>query len=222
MKIIFIFILVLSTIFPQSGISILGWFGTLFLLPIVLFYTLYEWDNIISFINNQIPKRFKKKINIIFSEIDKLLGQYLRGQVLVMFILSMYYSFALKLIDFELALPVGILSGLLIIIPYLGFIFGLFLAIFASLLQFEGFSGLVFVFLIYGLGQILESFYLTPKLIGERIGLHPLSVIFALLAFGHFFGFTGVLLALPISAVISVCLKHLKKFYIESSFYNKL
>ena len=120
-----------------------------------------------------------------------------------------------------MALPVGMLTGLLVFIPYIGFGLGLTLAIIAAILQFEGWDGLMAVAIVYGIGQFLESFYLTPRLVGERIGLHPLTVIFALLAFGQLFGFVGILLALPASAILSVGFGHLRREYLNSSFYTQ-
>ena len=128
---------------------------------------------------------------------------------------------ALSLAGFDVALPVGMLTGLLVFIPYVGFGLGLVLAIIAAVLQFEGWGGLSAVAIIYGLGQFLESFLLTPRLVGERIGLHPLVVIFALLAFGQLFGFVGVLLALPASAIVSVAFGQLRRHYLSSQFYNQ-
>jgi predicted PurR-regulated permease PerM len=155
----------------------------------------------------------------MFGEVDLLLAQYLRGQLLVMLVLAVYYSTALAIAGFDVALPVGIITGLLVFIPYLGFGLGLILALISAILQFQGWHGLVAIGLIYGFGQILEGFFLTPRLVGERIGLNPLAVIFALMAFGQFFGFAGVLLALPCSAILMVAFKHLRASYLESSFY---
>jgi predicted PurR-regulated permease PerM len=153
-------------------------------------------------------------------EVNALLAQYLRGQLLVMLVLALYYSAALALAGFEVALPVGILTGLLVFIPYLGYGLGLVLALTAAILQYSDWSGVIAVAVIYGAGQIIEGFFLTPRLVGERIGLNPLAVIFALLAFGQLFGFVGVLLALPASAVLMVAFRHLKRHYLRSSFYN--
>jgi predicted PurR-regulated permease PerM len=149
-----------------------------------------------------------------------LLAQYLRGQLLVMLVLAAYYSVALMIARFDVALPVGILTGLLVFIPYLGFSLGLTLAVIAAVLQFSDWSGLIAVAIIYGCGQLFESFVLTPRLVGERIGLNPLAVIFALLAFGQLFGFVGVLLALPASAILMVAFRHLRRHYLNSTFYN--
>jgi predicted PurR-regulated permease PerM len=153
-------------------------------------------------------------------EVDVLLAQYLRGQLLVMLVLALYYSIALSAAGLDVALPVGIITGLLVFIPYIGFGVGLALALVAAVLQFPGWYGLAVVGAVYGVGQVLEGFFLTPRLVGERIGLNALTVIFALLAFGQLFGFVGVLLALPASAVLMVAFRHLRHSYLRSSFYN--
>ncbi len=168
-----------------------------------------------------VPRRWAAQSMNIAHEVDGLLAQYLRGQLTVMLALAFYYSVALALAGFDVALPVGILTGLLVFIPYLGFGLGLVLALIAAVLQFEGIYGLVAVAIIYGVGQVVESFFLTPRLVGERIGLHPLAVIFALMAFGQLFGFVGILLALPASAIVSVAVRHMRTQYISSSFYNQ-
>jgi predicted PurR-regulated permease PerM len=155
-----------------------------------------------------------------FEECDGVLGQYLRGQLLVMAVLAVYYSVALAFAGFDLALPVGVLTGLLIFIPYLGFGLGLALALLAGILQFGGWTGVLAVALIYGVGQVVESLVLTPRLVGERIGLSPLAVIFSLLAFGHLFGFVGVLIALPVSALLLVALRRAQHVYLASRLYQ--
>jgi predicted PurR-regulated permease PerM len=153
-------------------------------------------------------------------ECDAVLGQYLRGQVLVMLILAGYYTVALALAGFELALPVGVFTGLGIFIPYLGFGVGAALALLAGVLQYASLYGVGVVAVVYGAGQVIESFFLTPRLVGERIGLHPLAVIFVLLAFGHLFGFVGVLLALPAGALVLVALRRLRTGYVASRLYQ--
>ena len=204
-----------------GGSALIAWIGTLFLIPIVLFYLLLDWHRVIQRVGETVPRRWYARVAAMAAETDALLAQYLRGQLLVMFLLAAYYSSALSLAGFDVALPVGMLTGLLVFIPYVGFGFGLVLAIIAAVLQFEGWGGLSAVAIIYGLGQFLESFLLTPRLVGERIGLHPLVVIFALLAFGQLFGFVGVLLALPTSAIVSVAFGQLRRHYLSSQFYNQ-
>jgi predicted PurR-regulated permease PerM len=202
-----------------GGTAILSWLATMILVPVVLFYLLLDWDKLVRRVQDAVPRRWLAPTVQMFGEVDLLLAQYLRGQLMVMLVLAVYYSTALAIAGLEVALPVGILTGLLVFIPYLGFGSGMILALIAAVLQFNGWHGLLVVALVYGFGQVLESFILTPRLVGERIGLNPLAVIFALMAFGQFFGFTGVLLALPCSAILMVGFKHLRASYLQSSFY---
>ncbi|MDQ9170015.1 AI-2E family transporter [Oxalobacteraceae bacterium R-40] len=204
-----------------GGAALLGWLATLFLIPIVLFYLLVDWHALLEKFRNAIPRRWVNKAVTMANEVDSLLAQYLRGQLLVMLILAVFYSSALAIAGFDVALPVGIITGLFVFIPYVGFGFGLILALIAAVLQFDGMQGLIAVAIIYSIGQALESFILTPYLVGERIGLHPVAVIFALMAFGQLFGFAGVLLALPASAILSVAMQHLRASYIDSTFYKQ-
>ena len=149
-----------------------------------------------------------------------MLGQYLRGQLLVMLTLAVYYSVGLSLFGLDLAMPIGIFTGLAVFVPYLGFGLGLLLATLAGLLQFASIKAVVMVAVVYGVGQFVEGFFLTPRLVGERIGLHPLAVIFALLAFGQLFGFVGVLVALPASAVLLVGIRRVRASYLASKLYQ--
>jgi len=141
-----------------------------------------------------------------------------------MLVLAVYYSLGLRLFGLDLALPIGVFTGLAIFVPYVGFGLGLVLATLAGLLHFAPTDGasraLIMVAVVYGIGQMLESLYLTPRLVGERIGLHPLMVIFALLAFGQLFGFVGVLIALPASAVLLVAVRRVRRRYLESRLYQ--
>ena len=203
-----------------GGTAVLGWIATVVLIPVVLFYLLLDWHPMLARVAAAVPRRYIGRTLAMANEVDTLLAQYLRGQLLVMLVLAVYYSVGLMLAGFDVALPVGIITGLLVFIPYLGFGLGLVLALIAAVLQFSDWSGVIAVAGIYGLGQVLEGFFLTPRLVGERIGLNPLAVIFALLAFGQLFGFVGVLLALPASAILMVAFKHLRRHYLSSSFYN--
>lgn len=203
-----------------GGSALLGWIATLTLVPVVLFYLLLDWHHLLARIDGAIPRRWVAKVGGMARESDELLAQYLRGQLLVMIVLAVYYSAALAFIGLDVALPVGVLTGLLGFVPYLGFGLGMALALVAALLQFGDWAGLAWVVAIYTAGQLIESFILTPRLVGERIGLHPLAVIFALMAFGELFGFAGVLLALPASAVLMVGFRHVRSHYLRSSFYN--
>jgi predicted PurR-regulated permease PerM len=204
-----------------GGSALLGWVATLVLIPIALFYLLLDWHSFIQRIAETIPRRWIPLVTDMAVEVDTLLAQYLRGQLLVMLLLAAYYASALSIAGFDVALPVGLLTGLLVFIPYIGFGLGLALAIIAAVLQFDGWQGLIIVAGVYGFGQFIESFFLTPRLVGERIGLHPLIVIFALLAFGQLFGFVGILLGLPASAILSVGFARLRRHYLNSPFYKQ-
>jgi predicted PurR-regulated permease PerM len=203
-----------------GGAAALSWLATAFLVPIVLFYLLVDWHLVWSRLQLLVPRGLHSRLSVMTGEVDQVLAQFLRGQLLVMLVLAVYYSITLSVARFEGALPIGILTGLLVFIPYVGFASGLLLATLAALLQFGSVYGFACVAVIYGLGQILESVFLTPRLVGTNIGLHPLAVIFALLAFGELFGFFGILLALPVSAVLVVAGKHVKERYLASAFYR--
>ena len=198
----------------------LSWLATAFLVPIVLFYLLIDWHMIWTRLHRVFPRTLDARMGAMTGEFDQVLGQFLRGQLMVMVSMAVYYAVTLSIARFDGALPIGILTGLLVFIPYVGFASGLVLALLAALLQFGNLYGFAAVAVIYGIGQIIESVVLTPKLVGTNIGLHPLAVIFALLAFGELFGFFGILLALPVSAVLVVALNHASKRYYESDFYR--
>ncbi len=207
-----------------GGSVALSVIGNAVLIPVVLFYLLMEWRRIIGLLLVLVPPRLRAAVDSFTTESDAVLGQYLRGQMLVMLVLAVYYSAGLALFGLDLALPIGVFTGLAVAIPYLGFGLGLILATLAGFLEFSAQAGqvsaLLMVAVVYGLGQLIESFFLTPRLVGERIGLHPLAVIFALLAFGHTLGFVGVLIALPLSAVLLVAIRRLQTAYLRSALYQ--
>ncbi len=202
-----------------GGSIVLALIGNLVLVPVVLFYLLDDWPRLVERSQALIPPRLRDAVTGFLDECDGVLGQYLRGQLLVMLILAVFYSVGLALFGFDLALPVGVFTGLAIFIPYLGFGLGLVLALLAGILQFASWYGLIAVAVVFGIGQLVESLWLTPRLVGERIGMNPLMVIFALLAFGHLFGFAGVLIALPVSALIVVAVRRLKAAYLASPLF---
>jgi len=199
-------------------------FGNLVLIPVVLFYLLMDWHQFVARVLVFVPPHLRAPYDRFSNEVDLVLGQYLRGQLLVMGVLAIYYSAGLSLFGLDLALPIGIFTGLAVFVPYVGFGLGLILALLAGLLQFAVIAGpaktLIMVAVVYGLGQLIEGFFLTPRLVGERIGLHPLAVIFALLAFGQLFGFVGVLIALPASAVLLVAIRRVQSRYLSSKLYR--
>lgn len=202
-----------------GGSMLLALVGNAILMPVVLFYLLLDWLHLVERVQSLIPPRLRTSALGFLDECDVILGQYLRGQLLVMAVLALYFTVALAIAGFDLALPLGVFTGLAFFIPYLGFGLGLALALLAGALQFGSWYGVLAVAVIYGAGQVGESLFLTPRLVGERIGLNPLAVIFALLAFGHLFGFLGVLIALPVSAVLVVALQRARHAYLGSRLY---
>lgn len=203
-----------------GGSILIALIGNAILVPVVLFYLLLDWPAQVERTRSFVPPRMLGQVEGFLQECDEVLGQYLRGQLLVMAILAAFYSIGLALFGFDLALPVGVFTGLAIFIPYLGFGLGLILALLAAVLQFASWYGIVAVAVVFGIGQLVESLYLTPRLVGERIGMNPLMVIFALLAFGHLFGFAGVLIALPVSALLVVAARRLNAAYRDSRLYK--
>lgn len=202
-----------------GGSFVLTVIAQLILVPVVCYYLLLDWPRLRPLLVRFVPPRMAAIVAEIVSECDAVLGQYLRGQISVMLILAAYYSVALAVGGFELALPVGVFTGLAICVPYLGFGLGALLALLTGVLQYASFYAVWVVVVVYGLGQVLESFFLTPRLVGERIGLHPVAVIFVLLAFGHLFGFVGVLVALPVGALCLVLFRRVMACYFSSRFY---
>lgn len=203
-----------------GGVALVGLAVNLLLAPVVLFYLLLDGEGMTQRLAGIIPRPWHAKLIAVATDIDAVLSQYLRGQVLVMALLAVYYCIALWLADIPSALSIGVVTGLLIFIPYLGYATGLILALLVAALQFAGWGPIVAVLVVYGIGQLLESFVLTPFLVGERIGLHPLAAIFALMAFGQLFGFFGVLAALPASAALLVGLREVRTLYLASGFYQ--
>jgi len=203
-----------------GGSAVAALAGNVILMPIVAFYLLVDWARLVGRAKVMIPPRFRPSVQGFLDETDAVLGQYLRGQLLVMGILAVFYTVGLALVGLKLALPIGVFTGLAVFVPYLGFGLGLVVALLAALLQFQALWGVVLVAAVYGLGQVVESMYLTPRLLGERIGLHPIAVIFALLAFGHLFGFVGMLVALPASAVLLVAFRRAQRGYLASDLYR--
>ena len=203
-----------------GGSVALALVGNAVLVPVALFYLLLDWKDLVRRVLQLVPTRARPGVDSFTSEADQVLGQYLRGQILVMVTMAVFYSTGLALFGLELALPIGVFTGLAMFVPYVGFGIGLVLAVLAGLLEFASAKAFVMVGAVYGLGQLFEGFFLTPRLVGERIGLHPLAVIFALLAFGQLLGFVGVLIALPASAVLLVAIRRMRTGYFASRLYQ--
>jgi len=205
----------------MSGSSVIAGFVNAILIVFVMFYLLLDWDHFFGLVKKIVPVRAQETAHHLAMHTDGLLSQYLNGMVIVISIMSVFYSVGLSIIGIKGAVALGIFTALMIVIPYIGITLGFSLAILSALLQFGPQKELIGVLALYGLGQFLEGFVLTPRLVGERIGLHPVAVLFALLLFGKLFGFFGVLLALPISAVCLVVVQYLWSVYTHSTWYQK-
>ena len=211
---------VLSSI-SHSGLILAGWIANFLLMLVVTFYLLRDWDILVEKIHALIPRKNENTIVTIVKESDEVLGAFFRGQMLVMLVLSMVYTVGLMIVGLDTALLIGGLAGLVSFVPYLGFIIGIVVASIAALMQFQEIIPLFYVAIVFLIGQMLEGMLLTPLLVGDKIGLHPVAVIFAVLAGGQLFGFVGVLLALPVAAVVAVVLRHMLERYTNSELYAK-
>lgn len=204
-----------------SGAALLTAAVNLMLVPIVAFYLLRDWDRLILRIADLIPRRVLPICTTLARESDEVLAAFIRGQLSVMAALAVIYSIGLAIVGVKLALLIGLLAGLVSFVPYLGFIIGILAAGIAVVVQTQEFLPLLWVLLVFGIGQVLESMWLTPWLVGNSIGLHPVAVIFAVMAGGQLFGFAGVLLALPVAAVLAVLLRHATERWLASQLYQE-
>lgn len=204
----------------RSGLTLLGWLANLVLVPVVTFYLLRDWDVMMGRLRELLPRRIEAEAVKVAKSVDEVLGAFLRGQLTVMLALGVIYTVGLWLVGLDLALLIGMLAGLVSFVPYLGPIVGVVVAGTAALMQFQELTPLVYVALVFGVGQLTEGMVLTPLLLGDRIGLHPVAVMFAVLAGGQLFGFFGVLLALPVAAVIAVLLRYTHERYVHSQLYR--
>ena len=203
-----------------SSTVVFAWIANLVLVPVVTFYLLRDWDNLVAWIHELLPRRIEPTVSELARESDEVIGAFLRGQFIVMAALGIMYSVGLAIVGLEFSLLIGMLAGLVSFVPYLGLIVGILAASIAALLQFHSFLSLIPVLIVFGVGQFISDFFLTPALVGDRIGLHPVAVMFAVLVGGHLFGFFGILLALPVAAVIAVVLRHAHDEYLKSGLYH--
>jgi len=207
-------------VISRGGMAVVALVTNLVLIPVVTFYLLRDWDLLIRAIRDLLPRSIESEICHIASDVDKVLSAFFRGQLMVMIALGLIYTIGLSLLGIEFASLIGMGAGLLSIVPYLGSIVGVLVAAVAAIFQFQDVFHLVMVLLVFGVGQSAEGMYLTPKLVGDQIGLHPVTVIFAVLAGGQLFGFLGILLALPVAAVLNVLVRHMHQRYRQSELYN--
>ena len=206
-------------VITRSGMTLLGWFANLLLIPVVAFYLLRDWNLLLERIHLLLPRSIEAVAVRLAKQSDEVLGSFFRGQLLVMLSLAVVYATGLWIAGLDLALLIGMIAGLVSFVPYLGFIVGIVIAGIAAVMQFHEVLPLLYITIVFMVGQTLEGVVLTPWLVGEKIGLHPVAVIFAVLAGGQLFGFFGVLLALPVAAVVVVVLRYLLERYFGSELY---
>ncbi|MEI7035850.1 AI-2E family transporter [Fulvimonas yonginensis] len=204
----------------RSSIGAFMWLTNLVLVPVVSFYLLRDWDRLIAYVDSVLPRSVQPTVAHLAREADAVLGAFVRGQLLVMLALGLFYGASLTLVGLSVGPLIGMVAGLLSFVPYLGFMVGFGAAIVAALVQYGDWTHTLLVCGVFVVGQLLEGYVLVPKLVGDKIGLHPVAVIFAVLAGGYLFGFLGVLLALPAASVILVLLRYLLERYRLSELYT--
>jgi predicted PurR-regulated permease PerM len=205
----------------KSGLALLGLVANLLLIPLVTFYFMRDWRGMIGAVHELIPRPLEPTVVRLARESDDVLGGFLRGQVSVMIALGLIYGVGLSLIGLDLGFLIGMIAGLLSFVPYLGTAIGLLAAVIATLVEHGDLFHLVLVCAVFSGGQLIEGFVLTPWLVGDRIGLHPVAVVFAIMAGGQLFGFLGILLALPAAAVFMVLLRYAHERYTQSLLYRE-
>lgn len=204
----------------RSGLALLGWLASATLVPVLTFYFLRDWPHMLDHVRELLPRPLEPTVSRLARDADTVLAAFLRGQVSVMAVLSLIYALGLALIGIDLAVLIGLGAGLLSFVPYLGAFLGVSGGVLAAWVQFGDWTHVLWVLAVFGIGQALESFVLTPWLVGDRIGLHPVAVIFALMVGGELFGFLGLLLALPVAAVAMVLIRFAHARYLNSALYG--
>lgn len=204
----------------KSGLAVVGWALNLVMIPVVAFYLLRDWDVLVERIHAMIPRSVEPVVSQLARESDDVLGAFLRGQLSVMIALGIFYGVGLWMVGVSVGPLIGMIAGLISFVPYLGAITGVLMGVIAALVQYQDWAHVTLVLGVFVIGQTLEGYVLVPKLVGDKIGLHPVAVIFAVLAGGELFGFLGVLLALPVASVVMVVLRYLYKRYTHSELYT--
>ena len=206
----------------RSGMAVIAWVANIVLLPILTFYFLRDWDIFVERVASLVPRDHLGTVSRLARDSNEVLAAFLRGQIVVMIALGTIYAVGLQLVGLKLGLLIGMVAGLISFIPYLGATTGVVLAVVAALVQAQGFDLqlLLLVGVVFVVGQMLESYVLTPRIVGDKIGLHPMAVIFAIMAGGQLFGFLGMLMALPVAAVANVLLRYAKDRYRQSDLYT--
>lgn len=203
----------------RSGFALLAWVANIVLMPVLTFFFLRDWDLIVERVAALVPRDHAATVSRLTTESSIVLGGFLRGQLLVMLILGVLYGVGLAAIGLDLGILIGVVAGVLTFVPYLGPATVIILGGMAALIEYGDWQHFAGVIAVFGIGQVIESLWLTPKIVGDRIGLHPAAVIFAVLAGGQLFGFLGMLLALPVAAIANVLLRYAHERYTHSRLY---
>ncbi len=203
----------------SKSFALINLLSLLLITPVVTFYMLRDWDSFTQKVNSLLPRKSKKSIQKTAREIDRTLSGFIRGQLSVCLLLGLYYSIGLYLVGLDLGLIIGFTAGLISFIPYVGSISGFAISIIMALAQFDGWIPIIKVILVFVTGQFIEGNFLTPKLVGDKVGLHPVWIMFALLAGGALLGFLGMLIAIPAAAIIGVLIRHAIENYKQSHLY---
>jgi predicted PurR-regulated permease PerM len=204
----------------QGGLALFNALSLILITPVVSFYLLRDWDKIVSKVDSWLPREFAPSIRTVVKDIDVTIAGFVRGQGTVCLFLAVFYGIGLTIVGLDFGLMVGITTGLISFIPYFGMLVGMVTALAIAVAQFGELVPVVLVLIVFGAGQIIESMFLTPKLVGEKVGLHAVWVIFALMVGGATVGFTGVLLAVPVAATIGVLVRFFLAQYLASPLYS--
>ncbi|BCT92846.1 AI-2E family transporter [Lysobacter helvus] len=202
-----------------SGFALIAWVANIVLIPVLTFYFLRDWDLLVERFAALVPRDHIATVTRLAKESDVVLGAFLRGQFSVMLALGVLYALGLWAVGLNVGLLIGFIAGIVSFVPYLGPATGVVMGVIAAMVQFGDWKHVALVLGVFGVGQVIESYVLTPRLVGNRIGLHPVAVIFAIMAGGQLFGFLGVLLALPVAAVVNVLLRYAHERYTRSRLY---
>lgn len=204
----------------KSGLAIVGWMLNLVIIPVAAFYLMRDWDLLVERVHALIPRSVEPTVSRLVRESDRTLSSFLRGQLSVMIVLGLIYGIGLWLVGISVGPLIGMIAGLISFVPYMGAIVGMAMGVIAAVVQYQDVFHVAMVMVVFVIGQSLEGYVLVPKLVGDSIGLHPVAVMFAILAGGELFGFVGVLVALPVAAVVMVVLRYLYERYTASELYQ--
>lgn len=204
----------------QSGMAFVQLISLILITPVAAFYLLRDWDYIITRIDNLLPRDHADTIRAQLAIIDRTLAGFLRGQINVCLIMGAYYAIALSLAGLKFGIVIGFVTGLLVIVPYAGWLLGMGIGLAVAFFQFDSSTSILIVFLIFLIGTVLEGAFITPNLVGNKVGLHPVWIIFGMLCGAALFGFVGILLAVPVTAVIGVLFRFATERYLQSEYYQ--